>query len=98
MAFLNSKTNNISTETVVYTPSANSIGTVIGLTICPTSGNDTTVSLSIEGTYITKDIIVTAGSTLVPIGGEQKLVVLDSESIKVTASDNVDVVVSVLEQ
>ena len=98
MAFLNSKTNGVTTEATVYTPSAGTVGTVIGLSICPTSGNETTASLKLEGSYIVKDISITNGSTLVPIGGEQKMVVLDGESLKVQADNNVDVIVSVLEQ
>jgi len=97
MAFKNSKTNSVTDETVCYTPDL-SVGTVIGLTVCPTSGNDTTVSVKVEDSFIVKDIVITAGSTLVPIGGEQKLVVLNSENIKVQATDTVDVIVSVLEQ
>ena len=95
MAFDNTQNSGITTETTVYTPAGTS-GTVIGMTIAPTSAN-ATVSVKLGTTYLVKNLAVTAGTSAIPVGGGQKLVVLNGENLTVTSSTAVDVIVSYLE-
>tara|TARA_R110001606_G_scaffold206543_1_gene354227 strand:+ start:80 stop:412 length:333 start_codon:yes stop_codon:yes gene_type:complete len=77
--------------------------TVIGLTISNTSAStvniDVTLNDGTNDTYIVKDAPVPVGSALVPIGGNQKIVMVTGDSIKVnsSAASSVDAVLSVLE-
>ena len=95
MAFDNTQNSNITTETTVYTPSGTS-GTVIGMTVAPTS-TDATVSIKLGTTHLVKDLVVTAGTSAIPVGGGQKLVVMNGENLTVTSNTAVDVIVSYLE-
>ena len=89
---------NIAAPTVVMTSPIGATSTVIGLTISNVSGVNTDVTVRLESTHIVKNATVIAGSALVPIGGEQKIVVAAGQSIYVQATNAVDVVCSVLEQ
>jgi hypothetical protein len=77
--------------------------TVIGLTISNTSAStvniDVTLNDGANDTYIVKDAPVPVGGSLVPIGGNQKIVMITGDSIKVNSStaSSVDAVLSVLE-
>lgn len=89
---------NIAASTAVVTSPIGATSTVIGLTISNVSGVNTDVTVRLESTHIVKNATVIAGSALVPIGGEQKIVVAAGQSIYVQATNAVDVVCSVLEQ
>ena len=89
---------NITASTAVMTSPIGATSTVIGLTISNVSGVNTDVTVRLESTHIVKNATVIAGSALVPIGGEQKIVVASGQSIYVQATNAVDVVCSVLEQ
>lgn len=91
------KTGVISTQTVVTCPPATVI-TVIGTTVANTTGNLTTVSITTAGVHVLKNAQVESGSAIVPIGGEQKIVLLEGDTLTVTADFAVDVIVSTLEQ
>jgi hypothetical protein len=97
MAFLNSTGTGITTEATVHTVAAGKTNTVIGMTIAPTSGRDSVVDIKVDGTYLIKGLKVYNGTTAVPIGGEQKLVLVATNQLKVTGSTAVDVIVSYLE-
>ena len=88
----------ITASTAVMTSPIGATSTVIGLTISNVSGVNTDVTVRLESTHIVKNATVIAGSALVPIGGEQKIVVTAGQSIYVQATNAVDVVCSVLEQ
>ena len=88
----------ITASTAVMTSPIGATSTVIGLTISNVSGVNTDVTVRLESTHIVKNATVIAGSAIVPIGGEQKIVVADGQSIYVQATNAVDVVCSVLEQ
>lgn len=88
----------ITASTAVMTSPIGATSTVIGLTISNVSGVNTDVTVRLESTHIVKNATVIAGSALVPIGGEQKIVVAAGQSIYVQATNTVDVVCSVLEQ
>ena len=89
---------NITASTAVMTSPAGATSTVIGLTISNVSGVNTEVTVSLGATNIVKNATVMAGSAIVPIGGDQKIVVTAGQSIYVQATNAVDVVCSVLEQ
>ena len=77
--------------------------TVIGLTVSNTSGStvniDVTLNDGTNDTYVVKDAPVPAGGALVPVGGNQKIVMITGDSIKVnsSAASSVDAVLSILE-
>jgi len=95
MAFNNTKTSGITAQTTVYTPAGVS-GTVIGMTVAPTA-SDATASIQVGTTYLVKDLIIQAGTSSVPIGGGQKLVVMNGENLSVMSDTAVDVIISYLE-
>ena len=92
------KTKSVTTERAVLTVPAATIVTVVGMTVANASGQTTEVSVLLDDTYLVKDAVVMAGSAIVPVGGDQKVVVNASSSIKVVATNAVDVICSVLEQ
>jgi len=77
--------------------------TVIGLTVSNTTAStvDVDVTLNNGSTdfYLVKNAPVPVGGALVPIGGNQKIVLVTGDSIKVnsSASSSIDAVLSVLE-
>ena len=103
-AFKNSAVANIgTTATTVYTTPSATTSTVIGLTVANVITTPITVdiyvTISAVNYYIIKNAVVPVGGTLIPIGGEQKLVLQAGHLIKVASNTAVsaDVIVSVLE-
>lgn len=88
----------ITTEDIVFTTPGGSNTTVIGMGVANVSGQITKISVLLDDTYLLKNATVTEGSAVVPVGGEQKVVVTAGSSLKVSADNAVDVVCSVLEQ
>jgi hypothetical protein len=96
--FKNYTSNSVTTETVVLTGAVATQTTLIGMTIASTSASaETTVSVKLNTSFIVKDATVINGSALVPVGGEQKIVVMAGDTVSVIADATVDVVTSVLE-
>jgi hypothetical protein len=91
------------TPETVYTAGSGVQTTVIGMSISNvTSGNiNVDVYLNSAGTdyYIVKDATIEPGSALVPVGGDQKLVVEQNDFIRVVSDtvDSADVILSILE-
>jgi hypothetical protein len=103
-AFKNYYTNSIGTSnTSIFTGPSGAQTTVIGMTLTNIEAQpiDVTLFLSIGGanTYIVKGATVPKGSALVPVGGDQKLVVEAGDVLYVysNTASSVDVVVSTLE-
>ena len=77
--------------------------TVIGLSVSNTTTSavdvDVTLNDGSNDFYIVKNCPLPSGSTVILIGGDQKVVMEPSDLIKVksTASSSVDVVMSILE-
>lgn len=77
--------------------------TVIGLDIANTSSSqvlvDVTLNDGTNDTYLIKEAPIPSGGSLVVIGGDQKVVLETSDSIKVKSdtASSVDVVMSILE-
>ena len=86
-----------------YTVGGSTETTVIGLTIA----NTTTVAIEVDATlndgtndcYIVKNAPVPAGGALVAVGGDQKVVMMPGDSIKVKSdtATSADVIMSILE-
>jgi hypothetical protein len=95
--------NATTTAANVYAPSVGTQSTVIGMTIgnttpSPISANVTVIS---GGTthFMVQNATISNGGALVPIGGDQKLVLEFGDYIQVqtSASNSADVILSVLE-
>lgn len=86
-----------------YTAPALTQVTVMSLVIANTTTADVTVDVTLNDgsvdTYIVKNAPIQAGSSLIPVGGVQKIVLQSGDSIKVrsSAAASVDVIVSLLE-
>jgi tryptophanyl-tRNA synthetase len=93
----------LTTGNTVYTCPAATQTTLIGLTIANKSNGTVTANAFLRRSSVDYAIIANApilnGSTLVPIGGDQKVVLQDADELKVTVSSNnaVDVIASLLE-
>jgi len=86
-----------------YTVGASTEVTVIGLTVANRTASqvlvDATLNDGSNDTYIVKDAPVPAGSSLVIVGGDQKVVLTTNDSIKVKSdtASSVDAIMSILE-
>jgi hypothetical protein len=92
------------TANAVYNPTTSNIqSTIIGMTIA--NIGTTTIAVNVylnessANTYLIKNALVPVGGTLVPIGGEQKLVVEQNNTLYVSSNtaSSADVILSVLE-
>jgi hypothetical protein len=86
----------------VVTVGAGTQTTVIGLTVANTTASPITADVYITRSavdyYIIKDGTVPVGGSLVVVGGDQKVVLIASDALKVetSAASSADVVTSVL--
>ena len=94
--------NVTTTASTIVTVAAATQTTVIGATICNTSGASITASLYFTRAtvdyYIVKDASIPVGRTFVAIGGDQKVVLITGDALKVISSavTSADAIVSVL--
>jgi len=101
-------TNGVGTsEATLYTVPASTTTILIGLTMANTLANDQiNVSVSVTDTsagttaYIVKNATIAPGGALVPVGGEQKVILETTDVVKVqsSAATSLDVIASVVEQ
>jgi len=105
-SFSNKLTASIGTgDVTVYTPGSGVIyTTIIGYTVANRTTSAIVVDLFMRDTdstevYLLKGTTLNAGTATVPVGGEQKLVVLPGQEICVRSNteNSADVTVSVLE-
>ena len=98
--------NNITTSLAAvggYNSGTN-VATVIGLTLANKSNTAVLVNVAHKAntktTMLIQNAPITAGSALVPIGGDQKIVLTVGDSIKVSSNtaSSIDAVMSVLQQ
>jgi tryptophanyl-tRNA synthetase len=95
--------NIVTSGNTVYTCPAVTQTTLIGLTLSNKSAGTVTANVYITRSAVDYSIISNApiltGSTLVPIGGDQKVVLQAADVLKVTTSANgsLDVIASLLE-
>jgi hypothetical protein len=86
-----------------YTVGAATQVTVIGMSVSNTTASPVTVDITLSNggtdTYLIKSGPVPVGSSIVLFGGDQKLVMVTGDSVKVasSAAASVDVVLSILE-
>lgn len=102
--FKNYLTTGVGTSaTTVLTGATGAQTTVIGMTIANTNGSSITVSVTVNDgsstAYLVKNATVPVGGALVPIGGDQKLVLESTNIIQVQSNtaSSADVILSVLE-
>ena len=102
--FKNATARNVGTSPVtVYTTPGATQTTVIGMTVANLSANNITITVTlfdgVNTTNIVKDALVRNGSSIVVVGGDQKLVLQAAHQLRVTSSaaTSADVVVSLLE-
>lgn len=99
--FTNAVANNVTTVTTIYTAPASTTSVVIGLVIANDSGSDTTVTVSAVKGATTVNLLNTAplpsGSNLSVLSNNNRLVLLTTNSITVTAAASVDVIASIME-
>lgn len=95
------------TLTSVYTVPSSTTTILIGLTLANTLANQQiNVSVSVTDTsagvtsYIVKNAAVAPGGALVPVGGDQKIILEATDVLKVQSSvaTSLDVIASVVEQ
>lgn len=91
------ETTGITTETTIYTCPVSTQTTIIGLSIANTSGNATTASVKKNSAYLVKNAPIPSGGSLVVVGGDQKIVLTDNNTVSVIADNTVDTVISVVE-
>jgi len=96
-------------ETTVFTCPASTETTLIGLSVTNITGAQILVDVRLDGTgrtsgaedavYLIKDAPVPVGSSLVVVGGDQKIVMEPGDAVKVTSDTaaSADVVVSHLD-
>jgi hypothetical protein len=86
-----------------YTVSANTTAVIIGLTVTNTSGSAISANVFLNNgsanTSILTNAPVSSGSSLVVVGGDQKVVLMTGDSIYVqsSAASSVDAVMSIME-
>ena len=90
-------------DTTIHTAQASVNTTLIGMTIANVTANQIKASVKVTSggvtAYLIKDAPIPVGGTLVPIGGEQKVVLEAADVIKVVTdmAAAADVVLSYLE-
>lgn len=102
--FKNYFTQNIgTTNTAIYTSPSGSNSTVIGISMCNVTNQTIAGSIFIvsggANTHMVKSASLPIGSALVPVGGDQKLVLEGGDAIYVysNTANAIDTIVSVLE-
>jgi uncharacterized Zn-binding protein involved in type VI secretion len=104
--FKNSISGSIGSDTViVYEVPPSTVGTVIGLNIANVITDNISVDVSVtdvsetQSKFLLKRGLIVEGSSIVVVGGEQKLVLEEGDYISVVSSlpASADVVISVLE-
>jgi hypothetical protein len=86
-----------------YTVGANTTVVVVGLTVTNKTGSSVTANVFINdgaaNTFVTANAPISSGSSLVAVGGDQKVVLLTGDRIYVesSAASSLDAVLSILE-
>jgi hypothetical protein len=86
-----------------YTVGANTKTVVLGLTVANTTGStisaDVYINNGSDNYYLVKGAPVNSGGALVPIGGDQKLVLQFNDNIKIRSDSlsSIDAVMSIME-
>ena len=87
----------------VYTAGAGVQATIIGMTVANITSNNVNADIKVTAggvtVYVVKGALIPAGGALVPIGGDQKVVLEAADKITVVSdtASSLDVLLSVLE-
>jgi len=91
-------------DSAVYTCPAATATTIIGLNLANTTSSAITADVTLlnnngDSCYLVKDAPIPIGSSLVAVGGDQKVVMNADDIIKVSSSEatSIDVALSILE-
>lgn len=104
--FTRKLSQNIGTSAIAvgsYTVAANTTVVVVGLTVTNKTGSSIAANVFINdgtaNTFVTANAPVSSGSSLVAVGGDQKVVLLPGDKIFVqsSAASSLDAVLSILE-
>jgi hypothetical protein len=104
--FKNSITGSIgTTNTIVYSVPVATTTTIIGVNVANVAAQNISVSVRLTDTsatktvYLVKDALITQGSSVVLVGGEQKIVMESTDTLAVvsSAASSADVIISALE-
>jgi hypothetical protein len=104
--FTRKLSQNIGTSAIAvgsYTVAANTTVVVVGLTVTNKTGSSIAANVFINdgaaNTFVTANAPVSSGSSLVAVGGDQKVVLLPGDRIFVqsSAASSLDAVLSILE-
>jgi uncharacterized Zn ribbon protein len=92
------------TDMTIYTCPASTETTIIGMTLANLTGSQVTVDVKLnnndgDNVFVVKDAPVPTGSSLVVVGGDQKIVLEASDAIVVQSdtANSIDTVLSILE-
>lgn len=91
------------TETTIYTAGSGVQATVIGMTVANITNSDVKANVFVNSSgtnyFLVRNATIEPGSALVPIGGDQKLVLEATDYLRVQSdtASSLDVVLSVLE-
>ena len=95
--FKNYKGVGITSNSVVFTGPADTQATIIGLTVANTGSNTAVASVKLGSAHLVKDVEIPLGSSVVVVGGNQKVVAMAGDTISVESDVLVDAVISTLE-
>ena len=104
--FKNSISGSIgTTETTVYTTPSLTTSTVIGVSVANVQNTNMSINVKVydvsgaKNVFLVKNALITPGSNLVLVGGEQKVVLepTDYLTLQSSVAASADIVVSVLE-
>ena len=91
------------TQIGVYTVGASTTAIAIGLTCTNTTGSAITANVFLANasanTYIVANAPISSGASLIPIGGDQKIVMITGDKIYVqsSAATSIDAILSIME-
>jgi len=91
------------TQIGAYTVAASTTTIVIGLTCTNTTGSAITANVFLANatanTYIVANAPISAGASLIPIGGDQKIVMITGDKMYVqsSAATSIDAILSIME-
>lgn len=101
---LETKKNIGLSDSVVYTCPGGTATTIIGMNLANTTSSAITADVTLlnnggDSCYLVKDAPIPIGSSLVAVGGDQKVVMNAADVIKVSSSatTSIDVALSILE-
>lgn len=100
---LSANIGNVATTVGSYTVGSGTTSIMLGLTLSNTTGGTINATVLINNGnnnyYILKNAPITSGGALVPIGGDQKVVLQFNDNVKVVSdtTSSIDAIMSIME-